>query len=1000
MSENIKVICDREDIVAIADATREATGNSSPMTLRQIANEVSGLSTGTSSAAIEEHNTSGTAHSDIRQSISQLSFGVANNTNLATLAMPGSLKWDGTIGDREHIILTEGESNQEPNAVFVHISDELPEMPEEGRIMTSFVNLNDSDLIGHKVCSATVEDCENGCYIIFLEVDAESGLCFVGISTDNYVLSNVTFPKKGIYAAALHAGSFGVDKSVLYPSALSIAGYSFKQAGSSDANKYFEKSTSSTKITWDGSTDGREHLLGIYYKVSDMIPTEEELLKGFSITMTIGGMPLTYRFSAPEINEDILAHSPGHITLLGGTIYIFIEPVEGCTPGIYFVTVEEDGIIGYVSELSYNKTTLETIKTEYLPKALRFGETEYRATAFDEIAFTASTKLDNDCFSYTTSPDKLKIKTPTTLLVNFDGVEYECKPICITKQADDENSDNYLWGNLYYVSSEYSDYPDTGEPFALELHFTDGSATFYTPDNSSHTISATSITTKVVTIDPKYLPSSEDGSSLTAISTHNSSTSAHADIRNQISQLSSEKVAKTNISLGIASDGLMYIFIDGVPVGTGIPQGVSGDVFGYVDENNTIVLNGNLVDGTYTVKYEMNNGSTVNIGNMVLDSTVYYNITSTLTNCTSSNNTKTIAAGSSYSATLTANSGYTLKSVIVTMGGSPVSVSNGVINVSSVTGNIIITAVAEANKPAYTNLLPLATNADGTAFVGPNGEKGYKSGYKISTSQGTESATTGAYVSGFMPITGLNDVIRIANITLSNTVNINNFVFYDANKNKIGNVTAPGSAGAFHESVEVKDGYYMAKPHMWLTVNPAFFRFSCGGITDETIVTVNEEIVETDTPTTGYKNLADPTSTDWQDGYRLSISSGTTSELAGHITTNYIPCEMGDTLRVKGLWIADINDNTNGGSDNCKILWFKSNKEKINGMYGSMPVINSTTYGAQVAVNGDIQTYTIILDSTGKQMATSGTAYIRIDGKLMDGYTKNDVIITVNEEIT
>ena len=79
---------------------------------------------------------------------------------------------------------------------------------------------------------------------------------------------------------------------------------------------------------------------------------------------------------------------------------------------------------------------------------------------------------------------------------------------------------------------------------------------------------------------------------------------------------------KSSLSLGIASDGLIYLFVDGVPVGMGIPQGQSGDVFGYVDENNTIVLNGNLADGTYSVKYEMDNGKTVDIGNMVLDSAV------------------------------------------------------------------------------------------------------------------------------------------------------------------------------------------------------------------------------------------------------------------------------------------------------------------------------------------------------------------------------------------
>lgn len=165
-------------------------------------------------------------------------------------------------------------------------------------------------------------------------------------------------------------------------------------------------------------------------------------------------------------------------------------------------------------------------------------------------------------------------------------------------------------------------------------------------------------------------------------------------------------LSEADISLGIASDGLIYIFVNGNPVGTGIPQGQSGDVFGYVDENNTIVLNGNLADGTYTVKYEMENGEVVNIGNMVLDSNVYYTVTSTLTNCVNSNSAKSVAEGGSYTATITAKDGYELKSVVVTMGGSPVSVSGGSISIANVTGDIVITAVAEEAvvTPTYTNL--------------------------------------------------------------------------------------------------------------------------------------------------------------------------------------------------------------------------------------------------------------------------------------------------------
>lgn len=304
-------------------------------------------------------------------------------------------------------------------------------------------------------------------------------------------------------------------------------------------------------------------------------------------------------------------------------------------------------------------------------------------------------------------------------------------------------------------------------------------------------------------------------------------------------------VAKNGLTLGIHTDGLLYLFVDGVPVGAGIEMPEGGDVVGYVDSANNIVVKGNLPDGTYSVKYEMENGTVVNIGNMVLDSNVYYSVTNTLTNCTSNNSATKAIEGNGYSATISAKSGYELSSVKVTMGGTDISstaVSGGKITIANVTGNIVITAVAVVAKPAYTNLLPLAVDASGNDYKGTNGEDGYKSGYKISTSSGNESAASGACVSGFIPING-GTKIRIKNITLSSTASINNLVFYDASKTKKNGYA--GTAGAFTSAVTVKNGVYEVNLSAWYNSEslPAFFRFSCGTITSETIVTVDEEIV-------------------------------------------------------------------------------------------------------------------------------------------------------------
>ena len=74
-----------------------------------------------------------------------------------------------------------------------------------------------------------------------------------------------------------------------------------------------------------------------------------------------------------------------------------------------------------------------------------------------------------------------------------------------------------------------------------------------------------------------------------------------------------------------------------------------------------------------------------------------YTITNNLTNVTNSNAAASIGDGDSYNATLTAAAGYTIDSVVITMGGNDVTASvynSGVISIPAVTGNIVITASA------------------------------------------------------------------------------------------------------------------------------------------------------------------------------------------------------------------------------------------------------------------------------------------------------------------
>lgn len=77
----------------------------------------------------------------------------------------------------------------------------------------------------------------------------------------------------------------------------------------------------------------------------------------------------------------------------------------------------------------------------------------------------------------------------------------------------------------------------------------------------------------------------------------------------------------------------------------------------------------------------------------------FYEITNTLTHVVNSNSAVSIKESSSYLAALTAESGYSINSVTITMGGTDVTSTaynseNGVIYIPSVTGNIVITAAA------------------------------------------------------------------------------------------------------------------------------------------------------------------------------------------------------------------------------------------------------------------------------------------------------------------
>lgn len=283
----------------------------------------------------------------------------------------------------------------------------------------------------------------------------------------------------------------------------------------------------------------------------------------------------------------------------------------------------------------------------------------------------------------------------------------------------------------------------------------------------------------------------------------------------------SGKADKAGLTLGIHTDGLIYLFVDNKPVGTGIELSAGG-IGGYIDSANNIVITG-LPDGSYTVKYEMEDGSTINIGDLNLDTNVYYSVTNNLTNCVNNTSTTQVAQGENYSAVITANTGYELKSMVVTMGGSHVSVSGGNINIAAVTGDIVITAVAEEMVvgPTYTNL------ADPTSPEWMENHRISSSGVVEESNGVTLVNTIDVDTEGVVRIKGMTGVVTglYKNGTWFARKTVNTTNFNDANLVLDGDYTQfrPGKACTDLTAIR--------------------FYGTLSGTAADVIVTVNEEIV-------------------------------------------------------------------------------------------------------------------------------------------------------------
>ncbi len=251
-----------------------------------------------------------------------------------------------------------------------------------------------------------------------------------------------------------------------------------------------------------------------------------------------------------------------------------------------------------------------------------------------------------------------------------------------------------------------------------------------------------------------------------------------------------------------------------------------------------------------------------------------------------------------------------------------------------------------------------------------------------------------AYINDNGAIIPIGEMVKDTNVYYSITNNLTNCT----NSNSAKSVVAGGSYAA---TISGNSGYALDSVSVTMggsSVSVSGGVISIANVTGDIVITaVASEVVA---PGPGYTNLAKPNDTYWEEDCRLSISSGGTSALAGHHTTNFIPVKIDDVLRVKGM---KLTSDGGGVSTDCKIVTYAKKDDissKINGMYGANSMGAREAYAHKVTVNGDVSEYKLFYDNNGTQAGTEEMNYIRIDGTLLGGYTKNDVVITVNEPIS
>lgn len=391
------VLCESQDLTNIADAIREKTNTTDTMAVLDMPNNILSIQGGggspdavlyTEQTLTDEQKVQARTNIGAGTSNLELDENLTDSTKAAPANAVGNMKSDiiqnsiahfmfDNTALKSHVdieyILSLYESgvdlpdnyiiDMEQELFLVHLSDKTPTYNDLLKGIKLGISFNETDYI---FLEALVE--EQISEVAFQEGELLIILpSFIVVPYDNFQVTENIYLKKGIYSQ-----TSGV---------LQINDYDFntiKQESLPEHLQFGETKTTSNILTWDGNLSGHEYTESDFNgataytcKISDVAPTYEDFMKGFTITST-DGTNVENRIVEPNNTESVQINDKGYICIELISIIVVPEDDGNLSKGTYFLRMEQDGAALYVNSLQINNynfetTTFKTIDEKYLP---------------------------------------------------------------------------------------------------------------------------------------------------------------------------------------------------------------------------------------------------------------------------------------------------------------------------------------------------------------------------------------------------------------------------------------------------------------------------------------------------------------------------------------------------------------------------------------------------------------------------------------------------------